>query len=48
MINIYSRLHFMVCESYENSNNNIRSPLLDLVTKIHKEALDESSRQKRI
>ena len=48
MINIYNRLHFMVRESYENSTDNIRSPLLDLVTKIHKEALDESSRQKRI
>ena len=48
MINIYYGLHFMVCELYGNSNNNIRNPLLDLVTKIHKETLNESSRQKRI
>jgi len=38
----------MVCESYENSIRNIRYPILDLVTKIHKEALNESIRQKRI
>ena len=48
MSNIYYRLHFMVCESYENIITNIRSPLLDLVVKIRKETLDESSRQKRI
>jgi len=48
MSNIYSRLHFMVCELYENSIRNIRYPILDMVNKIHKEKLNESSRQKRI
>ena len=48
MSNIYYRLHFMVCESYENSNNSTRNTILDMVTKIHKETLDESGRQKRI
>ena len=44
MSNIYYRVHFMVSESYENNIINIRSPLLDLVDKIRKETLDESSR----
>ena len=48
MINIYSRLHFMVCESYENSISNIRYPILDMVNEIHKEKLNEPIRQKRI
>ena len=38
----------MVCESNGHSIFNIRYPILDMVNKIHKEKLDESSRQKRI
>jgi hypothetical protein len=38
----------MVCESYGNSIRNIRYPILDMVNKIRKEKLNESSRQKRI
>ena len=38
----------MVCESNGHSIVNIRYPILDMVNKIRKEKLDESSRQKRI
>ena len=48
MINIYNRVHFMVSELYGVNTCNLRNPILDLVTKIHKEALNESIRQKRI
>jgi hypothetical protein len=44
MGNIYSRLHFMVCESNGHSIVNIRYSILDMVNKIRKEKLNESSR----
>ena len=48
MSNIYYRLHFMVCESYESSIINVMYPVLDMVNKIRKETLNERIRQKRI
>ena len=48
MSNIYYRVHFMVCESYESNISNISSPILDMVTKIRKETLNEPIRQERI
>ncbi len=45
----YQRIHFMVCEVYDNDNDNNRSPLLDLVIQVHKGALEyEPSGQNRI
>lgn len=39
----------MVCEVYDNDNDNNRSPLLDLVIQVHKGALEyEPSGQNRI
>jgi hypothetical protein len=38
----------MVCETYEYNTNNTSNSLLDMVTEIHKETLNERIRQKRI
>jgi|AACY02.8.fsa_nt_gi hypothetical protein len=42
--NIYNRVHFMVCETNGHNINNLSDTILDMVNKIRKETLNESSR----
>ena len=42
--NIYNRVHFMVCETNGHNIKNISDTILDMVNKIRKETLNESSR----